>query len=691
MFVISLRKAFSVLLLALFVFHFNIKVYSETLSLQPRTLSDVMADVAATNPEILEAIQVYEGVVHEVAAAESGYKPKVVTDLSIGKQVTDGVASNEVRRDLTASSASLYVRQNLFNGNGTDNHVNETKARVKAAAYEVLNVANKVFEGVVESYINILKELALLQLSENNIYTQAQILEQIKEKTEAGFGRASDLLNAQSKLALARANFISQQQNLKQASVKFHKYYGKFLDPKQLVEPTDLFPFPDREDEVVDMAFKSYPAIQVSKYNVIARKYTMKRTESLYFPKIDAELKANYSNNTSGDVGDTTSYSAMLYFNYELYDGGLKKAEKQKNYSQVLKEHERSYIERRNLNESVRLAWNIKEAEDRKYEFLQEHIDLTEKTLDAFKQEYELGRRTLLELLDMENEYQRALEALTESKYTSMIAHYRVMFVTGVLLQKYKMDIFDKVGLSDEEVDFATLEKYRELGTDRDMDKVNDNYDKCDNSILNSKAGTYGCFEKSNIKVGYTRPDKIEPYIKPKGAQTLESSEGLGEPLSLGEPEGLGEPLSLGEPESLGEPLVAEEAPEPQVMEIENTKEAQSFNFDNVTFLLNSSRLTKSSEKIVKKVAAQLKTIDNFSLEIIGHTDTSGRASFNRELSAERADTVLKKLAKMGVDPAKMKAYGKGENEPLYSNATREGRKKNRRIEFRLQLINYQK
>ncbi len=73
----------------------------------------------------------------------------------------------------------------------------------------------------------------------------------------------------------------------------------------------------------------------------------------------------------------------------------------------------------------MRLAWNIKAAEEKKYSFLNEYVELNTQTLAAFKEEYQLGRRTLLELLDMENEYQRAHKALVESKFSMLASHYR--------------------------------------------------------------------------------------------------------------------------------------------------------------------------------------------------------------------------------------------------------------------------
>lgn len=717
------RLRFCALLFALSLLPVISSAYEGDLVYSQLPLDAVLREVAITNPRILEAVKVYDSVKEELKSAKSGYRPNLSTSMSVGQEVTDGASYNNVRKDLTASTASLYAKQNIFNGFGTDNFVDETKARAMSAAYQALDTANTVFEETIEAYLNVLKEQALLNLEEKNVYIQAQILDQIKQKTESGFGRQSDLLNAQARLALARANFISQQQNLKQAAVRLHKYLGRFADPRQLEEPEMNFEFPDNVEEVVDIAFNNYPALEVARYNVVAKKYTMKRTGSRYFPTLDAELRADYSNNTGGDEGDSTSYSAMLKMNYDIYDGGKRSADRSKNYADILKENERSYIERRNLNEAVRLAWNIKIAEDKKFSYLKENEDLSEKTMDAFKEEYQLGRRTLLELLDMENQLEAAKKALEESRFATMLSYFRVMHVTGMLLYEYETNLYKAVDINKRKFDLNLLNKYGNINDNRDADNVKDSADQCDNSIFNSDTDTFGCANDENVSVGYLKPQKVEPYIKPKGQESLGGEQqqglgdpqtgGLGEPQSLGEPQGLGEPQSLGEPQpsdSLGEPQKTPDAPaadevkpepeakaaEPEkaqsggVMKIDKGTADQSFNFSNIQFELNSSRLTTKSAKMLDKIAEELKNAGDFTLDIVGHTDNSGRASFNLKLSAERAQSVYDRLAEAGVPAEKMKAYGRGEAEPLYSNKYRSGRIKNRRIEFKLHRIKQQ-
>jgi adhesin transport system outer membrane protein len=642
----------------------------------PFLIDDLLNEVVSTHPQILEAFQVLEGLKYELEAAKSGKRPNMGVEMSAGREYTNGVDTDDESRNLNAGSAGVYARQNIYDGKRTDSYVEEVRARKMAAAYEVLNVANEVFSDSTEAYLGVLKERELLKLYMDNVYTQAQILAQIKEKTDAGFGRRSDLINSQSRLSLARANVVSQQQNLKQAMVRLHKHLGRYVHPDKFEIPDRMYKFPEDIGALVNFSLEKYPAIQVAKYNILVKKYTLKRTEALYMPTIDAELRADYMNNTGGDEGDTKSASAMVYFRYDLYDGGSRGNMKKKNYADILKENERAYIERRNLNEAVRLAYNIMMSEESKKQFLEEHLDLTGKTLDAFKEEYQLGRRTLVELLDMENEFQSAKEARIESRFSAMIAKYRVLYVTGILIYEYKTDLIKKAGVADSTFTIDMLKKSPELEDNRDADIVKDEYDQCDNSLFTDDNNITGCVDFVDVKLGYKTPDVIEPYIKP-----MQSSLELD---TLGDAESLGEPDSLGEPEQSA-PAIEEKADE--VMLIKDAPE-QTFNFSNILFELNSAKLTRSSDGVLDQIAEELKKINNYTLDIIGHTDTSGSAAFNEKLSGERAESVYNSLVALGVPAENIATYGKGETEPLHSNETREGRKLNRRIEFKLRLLN---
>ena len=146
--------------------------------------------------------------------------------------------------------------------------MDETDARIQAAAYEVLTVANRVYLDSSEAYINVVKARELLQIAEENALTQERIMRQVREKTESGFGRISELYNSESRLALSKGSYISRQQDLNQALVIFHRLFGRLLRPEQFIKPEPTYQSPATLPQTVDMAFHKHPALQVAKYRL---------------------------------------------------------------------------------------------------------------------------------------------------------------------------------------------------------------------------------------------------------------------------------------------------------------------------------------------------------------------------------------------------------------------------------------
>ena len=605
-------------------------------------LHGILKIVTETNPEILEALERYHSVKAERTIATSGYWPRVGTELAAGPEVTEGVQTNDVRENLTAARASLYARQNLWNGGKTTAFVNETDARILAAAYEVANVANRVFLETTETYIQVLKTRKLLEFSEENVLTQGKILEQVKEKTAAGFNRISDLKNSEARLALARGNYVSKQQDLNQAVVQFHRQFGRLVKPEQFVMPKPKYQFPETVEETVDIALRHHPALDVAKYNIQARKYSYEKAKADYWPTLDLELEARHHDNVNGDVGETDQASAMLKLNYTFFDGGARKGEKGKNYGNLNKEYQRAYVERRNVNQTARLAWNVLQAEKHKRQYLKEHVDLSLQTLDAFKDEYFVGRRTLLDLLNMENEYNAAKNANAESKYAHLAAYYQISQATGLMLHEYDTGLRDHMHLPPQKL--YDLKGYEELDRNRDFDSVQDVTDQCDNTVMGTRTEFSGCVEEKAFRVGYQEPTELSPYILPE----------------------------KGTPEELN-------------LKIDRTKSKQSIHMDIIYFSSDSSELNAETRQMMVPIAEQLnKASADFVIEVIGHTDSTASAEHNRKLSFARALSVYNELIRLGIDKSRLAAYGKGEHEPIASNDTEEGKRKNRRIEFKL-------
>lgn len=108
---------------------------------------------------------------------------------------------------------------------------------------------------------------------------------------------------------------------------------------------------------------------------------------------------------------------------------------------------------------------------------------------------------------------------------------------------------------------------------------------------------------------------------------------------------------------------------------------------ESITFDTGSAVLRESLRGDLTILADNLNEFSNTTVDIIGHTDNVGAAGFNQQLSAQRADSVFIVLNNAGVDAERMRAFGRGEDEPKASNLSEEGRAQNRRVEIIIRPI----
>ncbi len=628
------------------------------------TLQQVLEEITKTDPAILEALKNYESVLAEVGIAESEYYPVIGTDVTVGPERTDGIDTNDEEENLISTTATLYARQNLFNGGKTTAFVRETDARVQAAAYEVLKVANDVYLETVETYINVVKARDLLKIAEENALTQEKIMRQVREKTEAGFNRVSELYNSESRLALSKGSFISRQQDLNQALVMFHRNFGRLLGSAQFIEPVPTYEPPATLPESVDLAFQVHPALKVAEYNIQTSRYAFEKSEADDFPTLDLELRGQYREDTGGDEGDTEQLGAYLTFNYTIWDGGLRDSQQQRDRAKVRKENQRAYIERRNLNESVRLAWNIMEAEQFKNKYLGDHVELSYKTLEAFKEEYFVGRRTLLDLLNMENEYTDAKLSYSESEFSHLTALYRLMQSTGVLLDEHDTGLRTMLNLPEadygsifKDIDKSEVKAYEDLTDNRDVDQQLDSTDQCDNSASDSGGEQYGCREDNVNIAGYPHADdaQLEAYIVPQsfGNEGGYNSDGFTTSVPAIP---LANPASVPAVISSGDTIVLPMQPD-------------------------SDAPTKIAMKRLEKVTEYLLANPSGKVLVEGYVASDNNSEENKQLSLKRTAKVQNYLLQQGVPKESITVIGRGAENPIASNSTREGRRQNRRVE----------
>lgn len=419
------------------------------------TLEDTVKEVLATNPQVQERIKYFRSVKQDVGIAEANYYPKVDVVAGVGRERTNKASTSYEDVYLDREEAGVIISQNIFEGFGTQSNVARQHARVESAAFSVIETANQTSLEMVEAYTDLFKEKELLALAEVNVETHKKINEKIQERIDSGVGASSELEQSSSRLALAESNYLVQMNNYDDALSAFIKVYGKYVAPEDLVEPTGVLNLPATKDVAMVWSKDTNPSLKVQRANIKVTKSNYNIANKEFYPTIDLVARQDWNRNISGVEGQDDSASVMLRFRYNLYNGNADTSAKQKRVSEMHQEMQVYEDLVRRVDESIRLAWMAYKTLDKQMGYLENHKALSEKTLASYVEEFDLGRRTLLDILDTEEELYSANRELATAKYDSIFAQYRIVESIGSITMLMDDNFANVVGLGEESASMA--------------------------------------------------------------------------------------------------------------------------------------------------------------------------------------------------------------------------------------------
>ena len=212
--------------------------------------------------------------------------------------------------------------------------------------------------------------------------------------------------------------------------------------PQGLIFPrADQNFIPYTIDDAIDLAFQTHPVIQISMADVDSAKFQYKQSKGTYFPTLSVEAAQTWRDDAGGIEGRGDETTALLRMRYNLFNGGSDAANAESFAYQLNKAkdlRERAY---RNVEEGLRLSWSALDLTQQQKQFLSDHVDSASQTVIAYEKQYRIGKRTLLDLLNTENELFEARKDYLDAKYAEQYAKYRVMNATGQLLNALRVDV----------------------------------------------------------------------------------------------------------------------------------------------------------------------------------------------------------------------------------------------------------
>lgn len=402
-------------------------------ALAHHTLSEVVMHTVETNPEILTEVHLRHGSDQEVRQARAGYFPTL--DLH-GRYGYERVRKDkgEDWLDGTRQEVGVALRQMLFDGKHTCNEVARTQAKTNADAYSVFSRAENIGLKAVEAYINVLTNEELVQIAKKNLAAHSHAYEMIKKRVKRGVSGESDRHQVRSRWELSRVNLFAAQNRLMDARAVFHRVTGLQAVHLMPVPEPNVEALPVNEHVAINEGIMGHPRLRSAFEDVEEAKAYHRVTYAPNYPHLDLVLSADDEINVEASDVHESRYGAFLELHYNLFRGGKDLARQRQSAYEVQRAMEIRNNTYREVIENMRLAWNLYATETKRLPALHEHEEFAKRTLLAYRKQFKVGKRDILDILDAENEVFEARTECLKSHYELIIAKYRILDAKGALL-----------------------------------------------------------------------------------------------------------------------------------------------------------------------------------------------------------------------------------------------------------------
>lgn len=336
------------------------------------------------------------------------------------------------------SDMRFTATQLLFDGYATID-------RVKAADFEArrdlqghIRASENAALELTRAYLEVALFQRLKDLADRNYVEHRNIEARVEERFQAGREREGDFEQAKSRLALAEANVFTEAANLHDTKAELQRITGERIGSDKL--PMPILPpalVGESRTEILRGALDKSPRIRQATEEMLAVSAQRDATRGAFFPRIDLRYRNEQSSNIEGIRGDFDTEAIELVFNFNFYRGGSDEAQRrelnQRYYAALEARKQACWDTRR----EVLIAYNDTQVLERQVGILKQQLDSQVAVKKSYDDQFDLGTRTLLDLLDSQNELFDTQRALNRAKTELIAARATALAEAGSLLSAF--------------------------------------------------------------------------------------------------------------------------------------------------------------------------------------------------------------------------------------------------------------
>lgn len=421
---------------------------------------EALAQVYTSNPTIKAQREVLNAIDEGVMQALSGALPSLSADYNKGRE-RNSIANGRWKYG-DAASQELNLNQNLFNGGETYASFKAAKERVKAGRAQLAAVEQQVLYDAVVAYTDVVEKQLVLEVNQRNVDVLGKQLEATSARFEVGDITRTDVAQAEARLAKAKADERQALGDLESSRATYKRVIGA-MPPERLTLPPLPNGLPATHNAAQEMAMQTHPDLEASRQLEKVAESTVDVRTSALLPDVSLNASATRAKAPSAATGLATSLDTdalTVNFSIPLYQSGAEwsRIREAKNQAQQAKFNT---LDTRNfVIESVDRAWQDFKTAQAVIISSEEALRAAEVALEGINQENQSGLRTILDVLDTEQQAFNARLNLVKAQRAEKTQAYRLLGSIGRLNAK---DLALPVNLHDPSEHYDNV-KYKLIG-----------------------------------------------------------------------------------------------------------------------------------------------------------------------------------------------------------------------------------
>jgi adhesin transport system outer membrane protein len=406
-------------------------------------LRDAVQAAMNTNPDIRQAVANRYATQEERVQAQGLYYPRVSVEGSAGIRNL----RNPTRRSIGIADQTLYpiegeliVDQLLFNSGGREALIRRDAARTDAAAARVEERSEFVALNVARNYIDYLLQQRLVAIAEDNAVFHQRLVGDLRQGVSQGSISVADQQQAEERMQSARARVTEAREDLEAAGISFQTLTGLPIDTVSM--PPDLSQFlPASLVDAEATARVQNPRVQEALADLAAAREETRNARAEIGPRVNLEGRARAGHDIDGFAGRTTDLQANVVLRWLLYNGGTKEANVREQANRADEVHGRLFQRTRAAEEDTRSAWSRLQNQTRLVTELEQQGRITDDLLLSYREQFNVGRRSLLDVLDAQNTRYNVQAQIETSRLAKLYAQYRLLAATNRLVESLGVSI----------------------------------------------------------------------------------------------------------------------------------------------------------------------------------------------------------------------------------------------------------